>query len=172
MVDEAPMTTLSTIVVAMLLAIAAPASADPGRTLRAGMHDDPPFAIHKGEDWSGISVELLRGIAAELGAKLEIRDVTREQIVQGALPDVDIVATLNVAEKMNARYDLTHAFYSTGLSIAVPQPKKEGALSMIVRILSHSKSIGVPGRNAKFTFNPSASHRRRKSSRFPASSDW
>jgi len=33
------------------------------------------------------------------------------------LPDIDIVATLE-GQKMNARYELTHAFYSIGLAIA------------------------------------------------------
>jgi ABC-type amino acid transport substrate-binding protein len=120
----------------VLVMVPVRAGADPGRVLHAGMHDDPPFVIKKGSEWTGISVELLRSVATEMGATLEIKDVTREQIVTGPLPDVDVVATLVVAEKMNGRYDLSHAFYSTGLSIAVPEPKKESVLAMVGRIFS------------------------------------
>jgi ABC-type amino acid transport substrate-binding protein len=107
------------------------------RVLRAGIHDDPPFVIKRSNgEWSGISVGLLRAIATEMGATLEIHDVPREQIVTGPLPDVDVVATLNVGEKMNARYELTHAFYSTGLSIAAPETPRESLWRIVARVFS------------------------------------
>jgi len=128
---------MTRIILVWALAVAAgSARADTGRVLRAGMHDDPPFVIKNGDQWSGISVELLRSIATEMGATLQISDIPREKIVTGSLPDVDVVATLNVSEKMDARYDLSHAFYSTGLAIAVPQPKKESLFQLVARVFS------------------------------------
>jgi hypothetical protein len=56
--------------------------------------------------------------------------------VVDTLPDVDIVMTLNVSEKMNARYELSHGFYSTGLAIATVEPKKETAWGTTKRIFS------------------------------------
>jgi ABC-type amino acid transport substrate-binding protein len=123
---------------AILLLIVAPASADPDRVLRAGLNDDPPLAIKNGGQWSGISVDLLRAIATEMGAKLEIVELTPQQIVSGPLPDVDVVATLVVSEKMNARFDLSHTFLPTGLAIATREPTKESVLAMLGRIFTGS----------------------------------
>jgi ABC-type amino acid transport substrate-binding protein len=121
--------------VAVLAMVASTAHAE--RVLRAGMHDDPPFVIKQANgEFTGISVGLLRLVATEMNAKLEIRDVPREEIVGGPLPDVDVVATLNVSEKMNARYELSHGFYSTGLSIAVPETPKESWVRIVARIFS------------------------------------
>ena len=123
-------------VVAIVVLAAGTTRADPARVLRAGMHDDPPFVIDTHGQWSGISVELLRTIATELGATLEIVDLDKTAITTGALPPVDVVTTLNVSPKMNARYELTHAFYSTGLAIAVAEPERESVLAMLGRIFS------------------------------------
>jgi polar amino acid transport system substrate-binding protein len=112
------------------------ARAEP-RVLKIGLHDDPPLVI-KGSNgqWTGISVDLVRAIAADLDATLQFVELDRDKITTGPLPDVDIVLTLNVSEKMNARYDLSHGFYNTGLAIATVEPKKESAFSMVRRIFS------------------------------------
>ena len=124
------------VAVAALLAVPAAVHADTGRALRAGVHDDPPFVIKTAYGWTGISVEMLRSIATEMGATLAIVDLPTEQIVTGPLPDVDVVATLNVSQRMNARYDLSHGFYSVGLAIAVPEPHKESIFGMVGRLVS------------------------------------
>jgi polar amino acid transport system substrate-binding protein len=111
-------------------------AAEPTRALRAGLHNDPPFSIKKGDQWSGIAVDLLRQIASELGMRLEITDIPAERIVSGPLPDVDVVATLGVSERMNARYELSHAFFSQTLAIATIEAKKESILAMLGRIFS------------------------------------
>jgi len=127
------------IVVACLLVVVglSHARGDTPRVFVVGTHDDPPFTtkLPNGE-WSGISIELLRTVAADMGATIKIKEIPRAEMTTGPNPDVDVVATLNVSEKMNARYDLSHAFYSTGLSIAIPEAKKESAWGVIVRIFS------------------------------------
>jgi len=139
------MTARTYLIAAIVVALAGPAHAfpvfgkppsAPGRVLRAGLHDDPPMSIKRGGQWSGIAVDLLRAIATEMGATLDITEVPAERIVSGPLPDVDVVATLGVSERMNARYDLSHAFMSSGLAIAVVEPKKETALTTVGRIFS------------------------------------
>jgi ABC-type amino acid transport substrate-binding protein len=112
------------------------AHADP-RVLKVGLHDDPPLVIKQSNgQWSGISVDLLRAIALDLDATLQFEELDRDRITTGALPDVDVVLTLNVSEKMNARYDLSHGFYNTGLAIATVEPKRESGWSMAKRIFS------------------------------------
>jgi ABC-type amino acid transport substrate-binding protein len=128
---------------ALLIAIAVcgsipAARADaPPRPLTVATHDDPPFQIKNADgSWTGIAIEMLRLIATELGTTIEVRDVPRATMTTGALPDVDIVATLNVSERMNGRYELTHAFYSTGLAIAVSDTGKESVLDVLARVFS------------------------------------
>ena len=121
------------------------ASADPGRVLRVGTHDSPPFVIKKGDQWSGIAIELLRSIATEMGATLDIHDLEPAQLVAGTATDIDVVATLGVSEKMDARYDLSHVWYASGFAIAVPEPKKESAITMIARIFSGTFVLIVIG---------------------------
>ena len=137
--------TLVWVTLAVLLVVPTSVRADTGRVLRAGVHDDPPFVIKTPHQWTGISVELLRSIATEMGATLEITDLPTEQLVAGPLPDVDVVATLNVSHGMNARYDLSHGFYSIGLAIAVPEPHKESILAMVGRLISGSFLLVVVG---------------------------
>jgi len=112
------------------------AHAGPG-VLRVGLHDDPPLAIKQANgQWTGISVDLIRAINGKLGTTLELVELPRDVFTLGPLPDVDLVATLNVSEKMNERYELTHGFYSTGLAIATIEPAKETAWGMVKRIFS------------------------------------
>src|SRR5580765_2404186 len=87
------------------------ADASPAKPWTVATHDDPPFQIKNADGtWTGIDIELLRLVAAELGTTIEVHEVPRPAITTGALPDVDIVAALNVSERMNARYELSHAF--------------------------------------------------------------
>jgi polar amino acid transport system substrate-binding protein len=102
--------------------------------VRAG--GEPPFTIKQADGtWSGIGVELIRQVATELGTTIVVREAPVEQLTSGTAPD-DVVAVLNVSEKMNARFDLTHAFVSTGLAIAVQETPKESFVAVIARVFS------------------------------------
>src|SRR5258708_1825852 len=128
---------MRSIVIAVALCCSFVARADAPRTLTVACHDDPPFTMKQADGaWSGIGIELLRMIATELGATISIHESSRTEMTTGALPDVDIVAALNVTEKMNARYELSHAFYNTGLAIAVPETTKESVLGVLGRVFS------------------------------------
>jgi polar amino acid transport system substrate-binding protein len=129
----------------VMCTFAVAARAEP-RVLKVGLHDDPPTAIKQANgEWVGISVDLLKLIAVDLDATLQFVELPRDVITSGPLPDVDIVMTLNVSQKMNARYDLSHGFYSTGLSIATVEPKKESGWAMTKRIFSGGFVLVVCG---------------------------
>lgn len=112
-------------------------AAAPLPPLVVATHDEPPSQIHNADgSWSGISIDLLRLVAGELGTTIVVRDTPREQIVGGPLPDADVVATLAVGERMNSRYELSHAFQSSGLAIAVPEVPRESTFDILARIFS------------------------------------
>lgn len=95
----------------------------PKQKLIVGAAVGPPFDI-KGADgsWSGISVELWREIAKELGFTYEFRETnltgTFAGLAQGWL-DVS-VGPLSITAQREEVCDFTHAYFSSSLAAAVP----------------------------------------------------
>jgi ABC-type amino acid transport substrate-binding protein len=105
--------------------------------LVVGTRHLPPFAI-QGEDgaWRGISIELWRDIATELGYTYSFRDLTLEEMVEGLSDgsvDVVVGALTTTAEREEA-FDFSQPFFSSGLGIAV-LPERGNLLTGIVRRL-------------------------------------
>ena len=124
------------LVVALAVIVSPAAHADPAPLVFA-TQNDPPNAIKQADGtWTGIAVELARKIATELGTTLEVKEVSRKDIVSGPLPDADLAGPLVIGEKMNARYELSHAYTATGLTIAIPDTHKESLFAIARRILS------------------------------------
>ena len=114
-------------------------SATAGRKLIVGTKHTPPFAIKSpGGTWSGISIDLWRGIAEELQLSYEFR----ERDLQGLLDGVKdgsldaAVAALTVTAEREQSMDFTHPLHSTGLSIAALPGKKAGWLRLLGRFAS------------------------------------
>jgi polar amino acid transport system substrate-binding protein len=102
-----------------LLLSSATAQAQERPHVVVGTHEIPPFVIKNADGtWSGISIDLWRRIAEDRGYETEIRDLSVAELVAGP-ENVDVVASLTIDSEREATFDLTHAFYSTGLAIAV-----------------------------------------------------
>ncbi|HET7276187.1 MAG TPA: transporter substrate-binding domain-containing protein [Longimicrobiaceae bacterium] len=129
----------------MCCVAAGPASSvtaqEPVRNLVVGVKAAAPFAIQDADGrWSGISVELWRSIARDLGYRFELRDTTLEGVLQGVADgtyDVGLGALTITAERESA-LDFTQPFYVTGLGIAVPASADVGWLGVIRQFLSLS----------------------------------
>lgn len=92
------------------------------RTLVVGTKQAPPFAIrHDDGTWSGISIELWRGLAADLGVTYELRELDLPGLLAGlADGSLDVgAAALTLSEEREVAFDFSHPFYSSGLGIAV-----------------------------------------------------
>lgn len=98
-----------------------------GTKLIVATKEAPPFAIKNADGtWSGLSIELWRRAAEDLGLDYELRETDIRGMVQG-LTDGTFdagVAALTVTAEREAAFDFSHPFYSTGLGIAV---RNEGA---------------------------------------------
>jgi polar amino acid transport system substrate-binding protein len=108
--------------------------------LVVGLIESPPFCI-RGKDgsWSGISVELWEGIAADLGIETEFRETTVtglfDDLALGRPLDVSIGALTITAERED-RMDFSQSFFLSGLSVAVKTAPGVGGLwSWIGRVL-------------------------------------
>lgn len=129
---------------AVLLAVmsaGAPArGAEPApRKLVVGTKVTPPFVL-KGADgeWSGISIELWRRIAAELDLRFELREHDLEGLLRGVGDgSLDLaVAAVTITPEREQRFDFTHPFHTTGLGIAVPAKPGGPGLSALRKVVS------------------------------------
>jgi polar amino acid transport system substrate-binding protein len=94
------------------------------RTLTIGVKDAPPFAMKAADGvWQGISIDLWRKVARELGLRYEFVEVptVQELIKDTSSGRFDVaVAALTVTADRERIVDFTQSYYVTGLGIAVP----------------------------------------------------
>lgn len=108
------------------------------RTLTVGTKVAPPFVI-KQEDgsYTGISIELWRRAAEELGLAYEFRETDLQGLIAG-LQDGTLdasVAALTVNAEREQVVDFSHPFHTTGLAIAVPQ-EGSAVIATVKRLFS------------------------------------
>ena len=94
------------------------------RPLTIGVKDAPPFAMKAADGvWQGISIDLWRKVARELGLQYELVEVpTVQQLIKDTSSGrFDVaVAALTVTADRERIVDFTQSYYVTGLGIAVP----------------------------------------------------
>ncbi|MEQ1503371.1 MAG: transporter substrate-binding domain-containing protein [Myxococcota bacterium] len=110
----------------------------PAAPLVIGTHPVAPFVIHDPDGgWSGISIDLWKHLAEELHLTYEIRELEVKPLVTNADGAVDVAVSLNIAPSTEETYDMTHAFLSTGLAIAV-RPQTASVWTALGRVLTPS----------------------------------
>jgi ABC-type amino acid transport substrate-binding protein len=100
------------------------------RELTVGVKEAPPFAMKQADgSWQGISIDLWRRIAEDGGLRFHFAE---EATVAGLIDGIAdgkfdaAVAAITVTASRERVVDFTHAYYVTGLGIAVPA---EGVMS-------------------------------------------
>jgi polar amino acid transport system substrate-binding protein len=100
-----------------------PTTPIPKQKLIVGVAVSPPFNIRNADDsWTGISIELWREIAKELGIDFEFRETNITGIFAGLAQGwLDVsVGPLSITERLEEVCDFTHAYFASGLAVAVP----------------------------------------------------
>lgn len=98
-----------------------------------------PFVIKNNDGtWSGVSFDLWKDVTDKLGM-----EYTVEEFDLGGLTaavenkKIDIaVSPLTITAEREQKFDFTHPYFITGLSIAVPAKEDSGLLSLAKRIIS------------------------------------
>lgn len=89
--------------------------------LRVATRDIPPFAMmDEHGNWTGITIELLDLISAELGFTYELEPMSIIEMLEG-LQDGSIdmaAAAVSITSERETLIDFSHPFYYTGLGIA------------------------------------------------------
>jgi ABC-type amino acid transport substrate-binding protein len=102
--------------------------------LSVGIKEAPPFVIrHEDGRWSGISIDLWRTVADDLGLDYQLRSFELEELLDAVKSgEVDVgVGALTISEERERFADFTHSFYVTGLGIAVPTKANSAWMSAL-----------------------------------------
>lgn len=107
--------------------------------LKIGITKVPPFVMQTEDGrWEGISIDLWREVAT--GMKREFEWVPLEfsdllTATENGTIDVAVGALTMTADR-EARFDFSHPFYQTGLSIAVPPQPEHSLLASLKALIS------------------------------------
>jgi len=100
-----------------------PAQALPKKKLIVGVAPGPPFNIHNPDGtWTGISADLWKEMASDLGLDFEFRETDLSGNFDGlAAGWLDIaVGPLTITQRREELCDFTHSYFSSTLAVAVP----------------------------------------------------
>lgn len=128
------------LILLFLLSGAAHLGAQSGKApLTVAIKEAAPFTIRDSTgDWSGISFELWQRIGDSLGVDYTLVETTLPEMIDGVQAkryDAG-VAALTITADREKRFDFTHTFYTTGLSIAVSRENSGSMLSLLFGIFS------------------------------------
>lgn len=107
-------------------------------TLVIGTKIAAPFSMKNGDKWEGLSIDLWK----EIANKLKINYTWKQLELPNLLKDVtdskiDVgIAAITVTSEREKRFDFSHPYYSTGLSIAVPIENNNGWSNVIKGVFS------------------------------------
>lgn len=107
--------------------------------LKIGITEVPPFVMQTEDGrWEGISVDLWREVAAGLDQQFEWVPMSfNELLIATENGDIDVaVGALTMTADRESRFDFSHPFYQTGLSIAVPPVPEQSLLASLRALIS------------------------------------
>ena len=116
-----------------------------GKKFIVGTKPAPPFSF-KNENgiWTGISIDLWRDIANDLKLQYEIKEYDLKNLLDAVEnKTVDFgVAAVTITAKRESLFDFSHAFYHTGLGIAVPVKQTNNPILTIVKQVLSLQFLG------------------------------
>ena len=110
------------------------------QTVVVGTKVAPPFSMKdKDGKWEGMSIELWDLIAKKLELNYELKEYTLKTLLKAVEEQkLDVgIAAITITSERERKFDFTHSYYTTGLSIAIPQKSSEGWRSLLSGIFSY-----------------------------------
>ena len=107
--------------------------------LKVGITTVPPFVMETDDGrWEGISIDLWEDIATGMEREFEWVPLSFNELLEAVENgEIDVaVGALTMTADREARFDFSHPFYQTGLSIAVPPVPEQGLLSSLKAFVS------------------------------------
>ena len=110
------------------------------QTLTIGTKIAEPFAMKDKEGkWYGISIELWEKIAKELNIKYQWKELGLKPLLDG-VSDASLdagIAAITITAERETKFDFSHSYYSTGLSIVTLKNLNDGWRSVLRGIFSN-----------------------------------
>jgi ABC-type amino acid transport substrate-binding protein len=109
------------------------------KTFIIGTKVAEPFAMKDKEGkWYGISIELWEKIAKELNIKYQWEELGLKPLLDGVTDSsLDAgIAAITITSKRESKFDFSHSYYSTGLSIVTPKNLNDGWRSVLRGLFS------------------------------------
>jgi len=104
--------------------------------LVVGVKESPPFAMQVDGKWQGISVDLWRQLADEMGVSWRWQQQDLTGLLNGVEHgEIEIgIGALTITAGRESVMDFSHPFYTTGIGIAVP--RQEAVSSFLSGLVS------------------------------------
>ncbi|MBC8044951.1 MAG: transporter substrate-binding domain-containing protein [Rhizobacter sp.] len=119
------------------------------RKLIIGTIHAPPFVIRSADStsWSGLSIDLWREIASDLGIAYEFRGATLTGLSDGlAEGELDaVVAAMTINPEREKRFDFTHPFFRSGIGITVSSKPRTDVWKLMSGIFSWQLALILLG---------------------------
>jgi ABC-type amino acid transport substrate-binding protein len=112
--------------------------------LQVGTKIAPPFSMKDKEgQWEGISIELWDLIAKRLHLKYQFHEHTLKSLLDGvADKSLDVgIAAITITGDRETKFDFSHSYYTTGLSIAIPKKSSAGWWAVIKGLFSYKMFV-------------------------------
>ncbi|SFR48262.1 Ligand-gated ion channel [Marinobacter gudaonensis] len=107
--------------------------------LKVGITEVPPFVMQTEDGrWEGISIDLWKEVAAGMGREYKWVPLSFRELLDAAeAGEIDVaVGALTMTAERESRFDFSHPFYQTGLSIAIPPVPEQGLLASLKALIS------------------------------------
>jgi ABC-type amino acid transport substrate-binding protein len=112
------------------------------KTLIIGTRVAPPFAMKSSDgQWSGLSIELWRKVAAQLGLKYEWRELGEPETLITHVADGTVdasISAITVTANRARRVDFSQPYFNAGFGIVVPASKENGWMTTVRAFFSWS----------------------------------
>ena len=128
----------SILIILMIGSVNAQQQLLPRKPMLVGTKESPPFSMKEPDgNWTGLSIYIWQQIAAELNLTYEFRELDLKQLLDGVKNrSLDAaVAALTITSDREKNFDFTHAYYTTGLGIAVASKARNPWFTVVRRIL-------------------------------------
>jgi ABC-type amino acid transport substrate-binding protein len=109
-------------------------------TIIVGTKSAPPFAMrNKQGEWEGISIELWKEIAKDLNLKYKFKEQNLTAMLNGVEEGSSnvAIAAITVTLDREKRFDFSHCYYTTGLTIATIKHNQNGWVTLIKAFFSY-----------------------------------
>ncbi|WP_255008643.1 transporter substrate-binding domain-containing protein [Roseovarius sp. M141] len=123
-----------------------PQSAQETGPLIIATKDVPPFAfVGAGGEWTGIAIDVVTAVAADLGRAVEWREDTLSGMLSAVeAGEVDAAAAaITITPAREAALDFTFPYYTTGLGIAVDPEAGTGWFQVVRNLFTWQFAVAI-----------------------------